>query len=489
MQMPAAVRLLWLLWLALMWPRAAASGSSEEHLRELLTTETLLIDALRDYIDALDKQLVVIKSETAAIEQIHQLVGSRVEQHMGNPLNVLTILKRFQSVWPLLEQQANATHNLANNLPDYEMDLPLPSEEEYETALLNLLRLQSVYDLKPATLSLGIVHGLKLGSAMSWSDCLEMARNSDRNGDYAVAKYWLETALGKLPAENNATSSVSEQERGKVQILEASLNMDYRAGEFFNALTTAKELLLLRPASQNVRKAKAKIERAINGSPAKFLPTKKSRAKLTKSVEQLIVDELCRSATQQPITGSRFTECRQDISNLRMLRLEQLSEDPLIVLYHDVLSSQQTDRLISMLDDVPRLQQSKSAAFEPLKFTNLAQKRMRGIHNQLGMAGAEPELWQARRHSHEHVTQPEEPASTSGHVARALLNLQEARLGGAVVFPQLELSVCVPRGSLLYWSVRSVSEFQATSRSDYRSRQLVCPVLLGTQLSAWTELS
>lgn len=107
-----------------------------------------------------------------------------------------------------------------------------------------------------------------------------------------------------------------------------------------------------------------------------------------------------------------------------MLRLEQLSEDPLIMLYHDVLSSQQTDQLISMLDEVPRLQESKTAAFEPLKFTNLAQKRLRGIHNQLGMAGAEPELWQARRHSHEHVTQPEEPASTSGHVARALLNVR-----------------------------------------------------------------
>lgn len=162
MQMPAVERWLWLLWLALMWPRALA-GSSEEHLRGLLATEASLIDALRDYIDGLAQQLEVIKGETAAIEKVHQLVGSRVEEHMGNPLNVLTILKRFQSVWPLLAQQANATHNLGTNLPDYKMDLQLPSEEDYEEALLNLLRLQSVYDLKPATLSLGMVHGLKVG--------------------------------------------------------------------------------------------------------------------------------------------------------------------------------------------------------------------------------------------------------------------------------------------------------------------------------------
>lgn len=72
---------------------------------------------------------------------------------------------------------------------------------------------------------------LLLSSSMSWSDCLEMARKSDRNGEHAVAKYWLETALGRLPDANNATGTASsEQKHGKVQILVASLNMDYRAG-------------------------------------------------------------------------------------------------------------------------------------------------------------------------------------------------------------------------------------------------------------------
>ncbi|XP_002000031.3 prolyl 4-hydroxylase subunit alpha-3 [Drosophila mojavensis] len=472
-----------------MWPRAVSGSTEEEHLRGLLTTENSLINALRDYIDALDQKLAVIKSETAAIEELHQLVGERVEEHMGNPLNVLTILKRFQSVWPLLEQQANASQNLAINLPDYQLDLQLPSEEDYEAALLNLLRLQSVYDLKPAALSLGIVHGLKVGSAMSWSDCLEIARKSERNGDHAVAKHWLETAMGMLAAEQNATISVSEQERARIKILEASLNMDYRAGEFLSALTTAKELLLLRPASRSAQKAKAEIERALNGSPVKFVPNRKLKAKSTKSVEQLIVDELCRSTAQQPVTGSRFTECRQDVANLRMLRLEQLSEEPYIMLYHDVLSSKQTERLIGMLDELPQQRRSRREAFEPLQFTKLAQRRLRGIHSQLGIGGVEPELWQARRHSHEHVTPPTDPPSIAEHAARALLSLQEARLGGAIVFPQLELSVCVPRGALLYWSQRSREEHSATPRPDYRSRQLVCPVLLGTQLTAWTQLS
>lgn len=162
MQIPRAERLLWLLGLLLIWT-GNASANKEELFQELVASETSLIRTLRDYIDALDRQLELIKEETAEIERIHDVVGERVEEYMENPLNVLTILKRFQSNWPRIERLTNETLSLADNLPDFETELDLPSEEEYEAALLNLLRLQSVYDLEPSSLSLGIVNGLKLG--------------------------------------------------------------------------------------------------------------------------------------------------------------------------------------------------------------------------------------------------------------------------------------------------------------------------------------
>lgn len=148
------MRFLWLLFHIVVWTvDGGVSAGSEEDLRELLATETSLIDALRKYTEALEQQLMAIRGETSAIEETHRLVGENVEEHMENPLNVLTILKRFQSAWPLIEQLANDTQSLAENQPDYQMELQLPSEEDYETALVNLLRLQSVYNLEPASLS------------------------------------------------------------------------------------------------------------------------------------------------------------------------------------------------------------------------------------------------------------------------------------------------------------------------------------------------
>jgi len=147
--------------------------------------------------------------------------------------------------------------------------------------------------------------------------------------------------------------------------------------------------------------------------------------KLSKSVEQLLIDELCRAATQQVTTGSRVLECRQDNSYLRMLRLEQLSEDPHIMLYHDVISFRQVDKLISLLDDKPdELKPKGVVSFAPMEVSKLGQKMLRRINYQLDVGQAE--MWQARRHSHEHVTEPTTTGHVGqvGHVARAMLNVR-----------------------------------------------------------------
>jgi len=96
------------------------------------------------------------------------------------------------------------------------------------------------------------------------------------------------------------------------------------------------------------------------------------------------------------------------------------------MLYHDVLSFRQTDKLISLLDDKLQGEQSNRAAtFAPMEVSKLGQKMLRGINYQLDVG--QMELWQARRHSHEHVTEPEVPSTTRGHVghvARVMLNVR-----------------------------------------------------------------
>ncbi|EDV53060.2 prolyl 4-hydroxylase subunit alpha-1 [Drosophila erecta] len=486
MQMPLVFSVLWLLQLFL-WPESVAGANSargEEQLEALLATETQLIDGLRDYIDRLELQLEELRRETADIEEIHSQVDS-VEEYMGNPLNVFGILKRFESVWPRLEQQANATQELGFAEGFSDRDLTLPSDEDYEESLNHLLHLQSVYELDSNSLSSGVVNGFKLGSSMSWGDCLEVARKSH----FSVARFWLESALEKLPsAAENSTESQRERESGRVHILEAALNIEYRAGELNRALATAEELLLLLPMSQSIQKAKRKIEKALakkelpKGNGQKSKPKKQK----PKSTEQLLIEELCRGVTQQASSGSRYNYCQLDGSLpwllLQPSRLEPMSSDPHIVLHHDVLTPKQSGELLELMDE----QDAKGVSYQALKLAKLAQKKLARISAHLGPETGHLAAWTGRRHGHEHIPKLED-SSELQHAARVMLNLQAPGMGGAVVFPQLELAINVPRGSLLHWHTRFAAG--SSSEWDYRSGQAICPVLLGVQLSAWTGLN
>ncbi|KAH8280884.1 hypothetical protein KR054_003104 [Drosophila jambulina] len=492
---------LWFLHLLLLSSFAGAnSARGEEQLEALLDTETHLIDELRDYIERLELQLEEIRKETSVIEEIHsQVAADQAEEHMGNPLNVLTILKRFESVWPKLERQAKATVQLSprEGLLSHG-DLTLPTEEEYEESLSHLLHLQSVYELEPASLSLGVVNGLKLGSAMSWGDCLELARESD----FSVARFWLETARDKLPgASENSTELKRERERGQVKILETTLNMEYRAGELSRALAAVEELILLVPRDQGYQKAKAKIEQAMTNKElpkGKRRKSKRTKTQVTKSAEQLLIEELCRGAAHVATTGSRLHQCQLARNTpwtlLQPAKLELLSLDPHIVLHHDVLTAKQTDQLLELMDEEEEEHSAnRGVSFQPMKLSKLGQKKLKSVYQRLGLVGhgswESPSPWQGRRHGHGHASELEKDSELGrGHAARGMLSLQAPGMGGAVVFPQLELGVNVPRGALLLWHTRIVGGLGLGSASghgsewDYRSRQAVCPVLLGAQL-------
>lgn len=138
-------------------------------------------------------------------------------------------------------------------------------------------------------------------------------------------------------------------------------------------------------------------------------------------MEQSLLNEICRSP------GSRPLKCQLDVAQLRMLRLELLNEDPYLALYHDMLSSRQTQQVINSLAEEPQYEWTEEAAFAPMRFTDgRNEKTLRGLHYQLGLrSGQVPGTWQTRRHSHEHVQASLEQPLENGPewAARAMLSV------------------------------------------------------------------
>lgn len=137
----------------------------------------------------------------------------------------------------------------------------------------------------------------------------------------------------------------------------------------------------------------------------------------------MLIEELCRGATQASTIGSRFSQCHFEgltpWTLLQPARLEPLSSDPQVVLYHNVMTLKQTDQLLELADE----QKDSRPGYQPLEFSKLAQKRLKSILRHLdGETGVQESAWEARRHSHEHTTT--RMKDNPGHAARGMLKVR-----------------------------------------------------------------
>ncbi|XP_065357436.1 prolyl 4-hydroxylase subunit alpha-1 [Calliphora vicina] len=500
-------------------------GQEQDELHEMLNTEKVLIDTLRHYIETQEHRLNFLKSKTNEIRNIHDGVTDR-EKYLYNPINALTILKRFTADWKSLKSYAEdylKTEDLTKNYTQQIESLTFPTDEDYDAALINLLRIQDMYQLEPQRLAVGEVNGVKLGSEMTWSDCLEIGLKSSKNGYQTYAKYWMETALEKLPSNNNTNEATIQGHKkplqddytvkAKLEIMTALLNTEYKLGNIQEALKIANEMLELQPKLKNVKKAKKQMEMELKkskGSKKNNQSNKveqktddKQKKKTTKTVEELMIEEICREASSLqnnkqihtasssasswnptfPLTPSACAVVTNNLPLLLMqpLNVELLSLDPYIVIYHNVLSDRQIEELKDFVVE---------GQDDTFQFTKIGQKKMRQmngkLHYILGHYGQDLyDDWQVERYNFENLMELEKSSVNyeNAKQSQLLFNLQQPLMGGAVIFPQLELSINLPRGSLLYFS--KLNEFHA---HDYRSNYHVCPVIGGSQITATTTI-
>ncbi|XP_073820452.1 prolyl 4-hydroxylase subunit alpha-1 [Musca autumnalis] len=510
-----------------------AATNGQDDLLELLHTEKVLIDGLRHYIDVQEQKLHTLRRKTQEIQNIYDEVGDNREGYLNNPINAVTMLKRITSDWKGLTDYAEEylqTEDLTKNITQSH-ELTFPTDDDYESALLGLLRIQDMFKLEPQRLSVGEVNGIKMGSEMSWSDCLELGLKSGKNGYQSYAKYWMETALEKIPivghqqqqqnsteAEilGSATKNLNEfNVKARLEVLRALLNVEYKAGNLEKALQIAGEMLQFNPNQKNVLKAVKLIKADMENQKKNLLKekaTKEADKKIAikKTDEELMIEEICREATntqqQQQIhtvqlettTTAHIPRCSLVTYNskwllLQPLKVEILNVDPFIVIYHQAVSGKQLEGLKEFL--VEKEEEGDSSRYDAaddgmLQLTNIGLKKMRQLNEKLHFVighesrdASNAQNWRLDLYNFENIMEVEQTAvqkeSKTKRYAGVMFHLQQPQMGGSVTFPQLQLSVNLPEGSLLYWS--TLNEFGS---EDYRSKYHICPVISGTQITA-----
>ncbi|XP_037950139.1 prolyl 4-hydroxylase subunit alpha-2 isoform X2 [Teleopsis dalmanni] len=456
-----------------------------DNIKEFLSTETSQINFLRQYTQLMENSLMQLKRKTTYIANIHNKGSNDTETYLHNPINALNILKRLTTDWTQIIDYAEKLEpsEVEMNLMAMEENLAYPTERDYDESVANLLRLQQFYNLEPEHLSIGEMNGIKFGSEMTWSDCLEIGRQSLIIGNQNIAKFWIELALSKLPTTSKNISSTAKNTI--FEVLKAVLNTEYASGNFNKSHDIVKKMLELKPTHKGAQKAKTQIESKVRSKTGESKKNIEKKKKL-KTTEEVWFEEICREATfttQAPLSISAQKLCKLDRGNfpqlfLQPLKVEFLSVNPLIVIYHEIFTLKQLDNLRNLL----KIFKSDNRAVEEYQIEDILMSIKQILQLVTGYSSIKLSDWKTDCNSFENFGpfDAEYYKITSANIiGTTFLNFQASKLGGAIVFPQLEVGINIPVRSLLYWS--NLNEFHEV---DYRTEAHLCPVIIGTQISA-----
>lgn len=321
-------------------------------MEEVLETETLLITNLEGYISSQEHKLDYLKQKVKQYQREHEEANKDITGYLLNPINAYLLTKRLTSDWRDLEQimKVDVGEQFLNNVTNYRDLLKFPTDEDLTGAANALIRLQDTYNLDTASLARGELNGVQYSTQMSSEDCFEIGRQMYNNQDYHHTILWMTEAINRL---NN------ESRLPRADLLEYLAFSTFKEGDVKSALDMTNELLDLVPDHSRAMGNKYYYEKEllkINEKSVLRGDDGSSDVPIDKSLEfqhsrlgpytydlpeRKLYELACRGDVKPTDEFLATLFCRyvsNDVPFLKIapLKLEQVSHDPYIVVYHDV---------------------------------------------------------------------------------------------------------------------------------------------------------
>jgi prolyl 4-hydroxylase len=322
-------------------------------MEEVFETESVLITNLEGYISAQEIKIEFLRQKVKEYQREHAEAAKDVSAYLLNPINAYLLTKRLTSDWKDLEQimTMDVGSQFLNNITEYRDVLKFPSDEDLMGAANALIRLQDTYNLDTASLARGELNGVQYSTSMSSEDCFEIGRQMYNNRDYHHTILWMTEAINRLKNDSRLPHS---------DLLEYLAFSTFKEGNVQSALDMTNDLLEMVPDHQRARGNKYYYEKElakINEKSVLRGDDGSSDVPVDKSLEfqhdrigpyrydlpeRKLYELACRGELRpDEVTLSKLT-CRyvnNDVPFLTIapLKLEQVSIDPYIVLYHDVM--------------------------------------------------------------------------------------------------------------------------------------------------------
>ncbi|KAH8308347.1 hypothetical protein KR059_010904 [Drosophila kikkawai] len=458
---------------------------SETAKEDLMKLDKDLITNLMEYSDKLKEKITQLQSLALEIRQPLDAAKGVEEEYMSNPLHSFPLIRHMYHDWHYLEEFMKKPEGQAE-IDFLKEKLPeLPTSEDTKDASTAMLRIARTYNATPWEMANGLIDGVDLGNSLTALDCFEIGKLYLKWGFINEASQWLYiTSMFNL--DSNLFQTLGLDPKDLALMLARSLAVLGQDNEALKVLEKHPDL------AENQTSLLA-LFKAYSSDPPKGIPHLPEE-----------YSKLCQSShvSRPSRLHCRYNHTTSPFLILAPLKMEEISLDPYITVYHDVISVKETEEIIRFAE--PRLH--PTYIFSPeegqvkhpartalgtwvheedmnstdLPFHNLYDK----IRDITGLNVDDSDEIQLLKYGfgahycphHDYFNGSAPDIESHGdRIATALFYLNDAPHGGATAFTDLSIKVPAERGKVLFWyNLRG-----ETHDFDFPTTHAACPVFQG----------
>ncbi|XP_037727403.1 prolyl 4-hydroxylase subunit alpha-2 [Drosophila subpulchrella] len=431
--------------------------------------------------------------------------------YFDSPLNQYLLNKRLTVDWQRVENlmETSTGEKSLNRLRKLRNRETMPDKSELEGAIDGLLRLQYVYRLKAKDLAKGILDGVDYGTQLNSEHCVDIARLALRDQHPRLAHAWL------MEAKDRLTEGEKEKEL-KPQILALLVQAKKELEDFRGLNETYHELIQVQPASEEHAQ---NYESFLESLGEKAFPNESKPILEHAPIpeENELVSEFqaysltCSGHWKLTPKEERHLRCGYVTEThpflwIAPLKAEELFQDPLLVLYHDVIYQSEIDvirqltnnRLIratiignntSVVSNVRTSQFTfipasahKVLATIDQRVADMTNMNMKYAENHQfanygigGHYGQHMDWFYPTAFENKLVSSPE----MGNRIATVLFYLSDVEQGGGTAFPQIRQHLKPKKYAAAFWH-----NLHASGVGDVRTQHGACPIIAG---SKWVQ--
>ncbi|XP_046673039.1 prolyl 4-hydroxylase subunit alpha-1-like isoform X2 [Homalodisca vitripennis] len=463
--------------------------TSVHEMENLAHYEQRLLEHLQSYL--LEQQMKLDFITQKYDELSNRRVDNTPQNNLGNPITAFALVKRLVRDWPLVLNILVENYVLPNHL------MHLPREKELQSALRGLARLKDVYNLSAAQLANGIIGDFQDKTIMTASDCYDMGKYSYKHMDFHTSISWFNEATKKI---QNGDKTI-QQDKVLAHIFLASTFAGCLVPRQTNSNQLLQQLLSEFPNFTLNHDFSHDYSEALIKNCSWIREMKKKHFSGDDEKYDMIYSKLCLGDFNT--TTSRLRCYYVHYGNPRLLiapfKLEEIHLDPPLIVFHDVISDQEIEKMKSNFHKNWRhcmIINNNTSALSTDRTCEVAwvtdkdptsarlSRRVRDMtdlsidtseENQVAYYGLGGEF---KMHVDYIANESLSEVNHEGNrLATLMFYLKDVESGGYTVFPVLHKAVIPRKGTALFW-------FNLNDQGKGLIKMLHggCPVLQGTKL-------